>query len=77
MMGLAVLGVDFTVQFKFDVVSSVFGIGIAGEGQAGGFQVEINFGGVRSRNGEVDVVFFRVGVGRTLGPKDFWRRGFR
>ena len=77
MMRLAILSVDFTIQFQLNVVSSIFCIGVTGEGQTGGLQVKIDFGGVRCGDRDVDVVLFRVGIGRTLGPEDFWSRGFR
>ena len=52
------------------MVGGFFGFAVAGEGKAGGFQVDFGLGGVRSADGEGDVVLLGVGGGGALGPED-------
>lgn len=63
-------GVDLLVKFELDVIIGLFAVRVAGEGQAGGLKVELHrrFGHVRHRDGEVDDVLLRGGLGGALRP---------
>ena len=52
------------------MVGSFLGFAVAGEGKAGGFQVDFGLGGVRGADGESDVVLLGVGGRGALGPED-------
>lgn len=71
-VNLGGLVVDLSVQLEVEVVSLLEGIGVAGEGQAGGLQLELQVcgGDVGNGDGHVDVVLVGLDAGRALGPED-------
>ena len=68
MMRLGIVDVDLGVEFQLDVVGSFLAIGVTGEGQAGGFEIEVDFGDVGGGDCEVDVVLLGIAGGGSLGP---------
>lgn len=54
------------------MVGCLLAIGGAGEGQAGGLEVQLESFGryIWDGDGEEDIVFFRIGRGGSLRPKD-------
>lgn len=72
MVDLALGGVDLAVELELDVVLSLQGARGAGEGEAGGLEVELDLilGDVGDGDGEVDEVLGGVGVGGSLRPED-------
>ena len=70
MVLLAVLDVDLAVEFQLDMVGRLLGVGVAGEGQGVGLEVEFEglVGDVGGGDCEVNVITFRVTGGGALGP---------
>lgn len=62
-MGLGVFNIDFGVEFKLDVIGGLLGFGVAGEGEACGLEVNVDFGDIGGGNCEVDDVLFGVAGG--------------
>ena len=70
---LALLGVNLGVELKFEVVCLLESVGVAGESERGGLQVQLEVGGgdVRDVDGQEDNVLCGVRGRRALGPKDY------
>jgi len=68
--GLALIDVDLVVELELDVVGGLLRVGVAAEGEARGFEVELHrfFGHVGDGYREVDEVLGWVGGGGALGP---------
>lgn len=63
--------VDVAVELELDVVGGFLGLGVAGEGEAGGLEVDRGLGDVGGGDREGDVVALGVGAGGALGPDDW------
>lgn len=63
-------GVDVGVEVESDGVVGFLALGVAAEGEGGGLEVELDFGGghVGGGNGEEDVVFGGFAGGGALCP---------
>ena len=70
-MNFGVLDIDFGVEFKLNMVGNFLGFTMAGEGKAGGLEVDRWLFAIRCSNGKGDVVSLGVRGGRALGP-DHW-----
>lgn len=60
-MGLGVFDIDLGVEFQLYVIGGLFGVGMAGEGEAGGLQIDVDFGDIRRGDCQIDVVLLCVG----------------
>jgi hypothetical protein len=71
-VGLARAGVDLLVELELHVVVGLLGLGVAGEVEVAGLDVELDGFGrdVGDHDREEDVVLLRLGGGRALGPGD-------
>ena len=69
-MRLGVLDIDLSVEFKLNVIGSFLGFASAGEGEAGGFEIDLGFVGIRCANRKVNVISLRVTGRRALSPGD-------
>ena len=71
-MGLGVLDIDLRVQLEVDLVFDLLCFARAGEGYAGGGEVELCGGGgdVWDGEGHEEDVLFSFGRGGALGPED-------
>ncbi len=63
--------VDLAVELEFHVVGGFLGLGVAGEGEAAGLEVDLGLGDVGGGDREGDVVALGVGAGGALGPDDW------
>lgn len=72
-MGLGVLDIDLGVQLQVDLVLDLFRVARAGEGYAGGGEVELcgRGGDVWHGEGHEEDVLFGFGRGGALGPEDW------
>jgi len=64
--------VDLGIELEFHVVGGLLGLGVAGEGEAAGLQVDLGLGNVGGGDREGDVVALGVGGRGALGPDDWW-----
>lgn len=66
--------VNLGVELELDMVSLLEGVGVAGEDETSGLEVELEVGSrnVGDANGEVDEVALGVGSRRALGPENCW-----
>ena len=69
-MRLAILNIYVAVKLKLDMISGFLGFWVAGEGEARGFQIDINFRNVRSRDCQEDDILLGIRTWRALSPKD-------
>lgn len=60
-MRLRVLNVDLGIELQLDMVGGFLGFGITGEGQSGGFQIDLRLWDIRSRDRKGDVVALCIG----------------
>jgi hypothetical protein len=67
---LALSNIDFGVEGKLDMICSLQSIRVAVERQSSGLEVQLQvlFGYIRDRNGEVNEVLLGVAARRALGP---------
>ena len=75
-MGLAVLDVNLAVEVDVQVIRGLLGVRSTSKGQFVWLEVEFERLGwdIRSRNGQIDVVFRRIVSRRALGPENYARR---
>lgn len=69
---LALLRVDLAIELKLDIVVSLEGIRVSGEGKGGRLEVELELGclDVRYANGQINEVLSGLGLVGSLSPKD-------
>lgn len=72
---LALLGVNLSVELKFEMVASFEGIGVAVKGEGLVFDVELQVCrlNIWHSDGEIDEVLFSLSLVRSLGPEDYLR----
>ena len=73
MVDLALLLINFAVEFKLNMVSSLERIRVAGEGERLCLKIELQVGrlDIGDGNREVDEVLCGVGLVGSLSPKDY------
>lgn len=60
MMRLAIFNINVAVKLELDVICGFLGFRVAGEGKACGFQIDVNFRDVRSRDGQEDEILLSI-----------------